>query len=210
MLSKPKTNSIKRTFGYPAAKVWNERNKKISGRFKNFPLARKIYKLPSARVNPFCLPDDCALGKCRTHIIVQGTATVSSGPSISYHPMPELLHHLSLARAAYDFIQIYLLFLLWCDKKRLRMRNRLKRKECACATSFYIPQAKKQQKQQHNNNGGSSNNRSSNNNSNISNKSSNNKNNRQQQQQEQQQQQQYQQRQGHKQHQGHQQPQRQR
>jgi hypothetical protein len=27
MLSKPKTNSLKRTFGYAAAKVWNERNK---------------------------------------------------------------------------------------------------------------------------------------------------------------------------------------
>jgi hypothetical protein len=27
MLSKPKTNSMKRTFGYAAAKVWNERNK---------------------------------------------------------------------------------------------------------------------------------------------------------------------------------------
>jgi hypothetical protein len=26
MLSKPKTNSMKRTFGYAAAKVWNERN----------------------------------------------------------------------------------------------------------------------------------------------------------------------------------------
>ena len=25
MLSKPKTNSMKRTFGYTAAKVWNER-----------------------------------------------------------------------------------------------------------------------------------------------------------------------------------------
>ena len=27
MLSKPKTDSMKRTFGYAAAKVWNERNK---------------------------------------------------------------------------------------------------------------------------------------------------------------------------------------
>jgi hypothetical protein len=27
MLSKPKTNSMKRTFGYAAAKAWNERNK---------------------------------------------------------------------------------------------------------------------------------------------------------------------------------------
>ena len=27
MLSKPKTNSVKQTFGYAAAKVWNERNK---------------------------------------------------------------------------------------------------------------------------------------------------------------------------------------
>jgi hypothetical protein len=26
MLLKPKTNSMKRTFGYAAAKVWNERN----------------------------------------------------------------------------------------------------------------------------------------------------------------------------------------
>jgi hypothetical protein len=26
MLSKPKKNSMKRTFGYAAAKVWNERN----------------------------------------------------------------------------------------------------------------------------------------------------------------------------------------
>jgi hypothetical protein len=38
-------------------------------------------------------------------------------------------------------------FMAWITltaKKRLRMRNRLKRKKCACATSFYIPQAKKQ------------------------------------------------------------------
>jgi hypothetical protein len=29
---------------------------------------------------------------------VQGTATVSSEPSIVYHPIPELLHHLNYAR----------------------------------------------------------------------------------------------------------------
>ena len=30
MLSKPETNSMKRTFGYAAAKVWNERNKTLN------------------------------------------------------------------------------------------------------------------------------------------------------------------------------------
>jgi hypothetical protein len=59
-----------------------------------------------------CLPADYALGKCLAHIIVQGTATVSSDPSIVYHPIPELLHRLNYARAISDFILIYFLFLL--------------------------------------------------------------------------------------------------
>jgi hypothetical protein len=63
-----------------------------------------------------CLPADYALGKCLTHIIVQRTATVSSEPSIVYHPIPELLHHLNYARAVSDFILIYLSFLLWYVK----------------------------------------------------------------------------------------------
>jgi hypothetical protein len=57
-----------------------------------------------------------ALGKCLTHIIVQGTATLSSEQSIVYHPIPELLHHLNYARAVSDFILIYLSFLLWYVK----------------------------------------------------------------------------------------------
>jgi hypothetical protein len=48
--------------------------------------------LPVGKGHTLCLPADYALGKCLTHIIVQGTATVSSDPSIVYHPIPELLH----------------------------------------------------------------------------------------------------------------------
>jgi hypothetical protein len=40
---------------------------------------------------------------------VQGTATISSEPSIVYHPIPEL-------GAVSDFILIYLSFLLWYVK----------------------------------------------------------------------------------------------
>jgi hypothetical protein len=35
------------------------------------------------------------------------------GWSIVYHPIPEFLHHLNYAGAVYDFILIYLAFLLW-------------------------------------------------------------------------------------------------
>ena len=64
---------------------------------------QRIERDPGTRLgHTLCLPADYALGKCLTHIIVQGTATVSSEPSIVYHPIPELLHHLNYARAVSD------------------------------------------------------------------------------------------------------------
>ena len=49
------------------------------------------------------LPCQLRIRQVRKNVIVQGTATVSSEPSIVYHPIPELLHDLNYARAVSDF-----------------------------------------------------------------------------------------------------------